>query len=111
MTNSRLLSQKVFFMTILMVFGLALFSVRASTAGETIGEYIDDSTITTQVNAEIVKDPDTHYFKIDVTTTQGDVVLTGFVNSRETEERLVTKIKEIRGVKSVKSLLKVEEKK
>ena len=49
--------------------------------------------------------------KIDVTTTQGDVVVTGFVNSRETEERLVAKIRGIKGVKSVKSLLKVEEKK
>ena len=102
--------KKIIFMSILMVFGLALFSVPVSMAGETVGEYIDDSTITAQVNAAIVKDPDAHYFKIDVTTTQGDVVLTGFVNSTETEERLVTKIKEIRGVKSVKSLLKVEEK-
>jgi osmotically-inducible protein OsmY len=88
-----------------MVFGLALFPGRASVAVETVGEYIDDSTIT----AVIVKDPDAHYFKIDVSTTQGDVVLTGFVNSRETEDRLVAKIREIRGVKSVKSLLKVEE--
>ena len=111
MTNSRGLSQKFIFMTVLMVFGLALFSGCATMKGETTGEYIDDSTITTKVNAVIVKDPDAHYFKIDVTTTQGDVVLQGFVNSRQTEDRLVTKIREIRGVKSVKSLLKVEEKK
>ena len=103
--------KKVIFMAVLMVFGLALFSSHASMAGETAGEYIDDSTMTTQVNAIIVQDPDAHYFKIDVTTTQGDVVLQGFVNSKETEERLVTKIREIKGVKSVKSLLKVEEKK
>jgi len=38
-------------------------------------------------------------------------VLTGFVNSKETEERLIAKIREIKGVKSVQSLLKVEEKK
>ena len=103
--------KKIIFMSMLMVFGLALFSVRVSMAGETVGEYIDDSVITTQVNEAIVKDPDAHYLKIDVTTTQGGVVLTGFVNSKATEERLVTKIKEIRGVKSVKSLLTVEEKK
>jgi len=78
--------------------------------GDTAGEYIDDSVITTEVNADIVKDPDAHYFKIDVTTTQGDVVLQGFVNSRETESRLVAKIKQIKGVKSVKSLLKIEKK-
>ena len=103
--------KKVILLTVLMVFGLALFSGCASIKGETTGEYIDDSTITTKVNSTIIKDPDAHYFKIDVTTTQGDVVLTGFVNSRDTEARLVGKIKEIKGVKSVKSLLKMEEKK
>lgn len=110
MTKSRGLSQKVIFMTVLLVFGVALFSGCATMKGETTGEYIDDSTITTKVNAVIVKDPDAHYFKIDVTTTQGDVVLQGFVNNRNTEERLIGKIKEIRGVKSVKSLLRIEKK-
>ncbi|MDP3260772.1 MAG: BON domain-containing protein, partial [Thermodesulfovibrionales bacterium] len=81
--------KKFILLSVLMVFGLALFSGCASIKGETTGEYIDDSTITTQVNGAIVKDPDAHYFKIDVTTTQGDVVLTGFVNSRDTEARLV----------------------
>jgi osmotically-inducible protein OsmY len=88
-----------------------LFSGCAAMKGETTGEYIDDSKITTQVNGIIVEDPDAQYFKIDVTTTKGNVVLQGFVNSRETDERIVKKISEIRGVKSVKSLLKVEEKK
>jgi len=103
--------KKLIFMAVLMVFGLALFSGCATIKGETTGEYIDDSTITTKVNAAIVKDPDAHYFKIDVTTTQGEVVLQGFVNNRDTEARLVIKVREIRGVKSVKSLLKVEERK
>jgi hyperosmotically inducible protein len=103
--------KKVIFTAVLMVFGLALFSGCATIKGETTGEYIDDSTITTKVNGIIVGDPDAHYFKIDVTTTQGGVVLQGFVNSRQTEDRLVAKIREIRGVKSVKSLLKLEEKK
>ena len=76
-----------------------------------MGEYVDDSTIHTQVTAIVVKDPDAHYFKIDVTVTQGDVVLTGFVNSVDTEDRLIGKIKEIKGVKSVKNLLKVQDKK
>jgi hyperosmotically inducible protein len=102
--------KKVIFMTILMVFGLALFSGCASITGRTAGEYIDDASITTEANAVIVKEPDAHYWKIDVSSTEGNVVLQGFVNSRQTEDRLVAKIREIRGVKSVKSLLKVEEK-
>jgi hypothetical protein len=33
---------------------------------------------------------------------QGDVILRGFINSRESEEALLLKIRDIRGVKSVK---------
>ena len=111
MINSKDLRQKIIYMAVLMVFGLALFSGCSAIKGETTGEYVDDSTIHTKATDIVVKDPDAHYFKIDVSVTQGDVVLTGFVNSRETEERLIGKIREIRGVKSVKSLLKMEERK
>ena len=103
--------KNVVLLSVVMVFGLALFSGRASMAGETAGEYIDDSTMHAKVTEIVLKDPDAHYFKISVTVTQGDVVLTGFVNSRETEGRLVAKIREIRGVKSVKSHLNLEERK
>jgi osmotically-inducible protein OsmY len=98
-------------MAVLMFFGLALLSGCASMAGETAGENIDDSTIHTKATAIVVKDSDAHYFKIDVTVTQGDVVLTGFVNSRGTEDRIVEEIRAIKCVKSVKRLLKLEERK
>ena len=103
--------KKVILFAVLMVFGLVLLSGCASMTGETAGENIDDSTIHTKATAIVVQDPDAHYFKIDVSVTKGDIVLTGFVNSRETEQRIIGKIREIKGVKSVKSLLKVEEKK
>jgi len=109
--NSMYLKQRIILIvTLLMVFGLVLLSGCASLTGKTAGESIDDSTITTKVNAEIVKDPDARFFKINVTVTQGDVVLNGFVNSKDTEERLISKVSTIRGVKSVKSLLKLEQK-
>lgn len=111
MINSRGLSHNVLLFSVLMVFGLALFVGRSSIAGQTDGVFIDDSTITAQVNEVIAKDPDAHIFKIGVTTIQGDVVIEGFVNSRKTEERLVAEISKIRGVKSVKSLLTVEKRK
>jgi len=103
--------KNVALLTVLLIFGLTLFSGCATMTGETAGEKIDDSTITTEANAIIVKDPDAQYLKIDVDTRQGNVMLTGFVNSKETDNRITGKIREIRGVKSVKSLLKVEEKK
>jgi len=101
--------KKSFFMSVFLFFGLLLIPGCTSFWGETAGEYIDDSTITSQVNGVIVKDPGAQYFKITVTTTQGDVVLQGFVNDKDTESQLIEKIKQIRGVKSVKSLLKLEE--
>jgi len=66
--------------------------------------------ITTKVNAEIVTDPDARYFKIDVTTTQ-EMLFCRVCEQQDTETRLVAKIRQIKGVKSVKSLLKIEEKK
>jgi osmotically-inducible protein OsmY len=102
--------KKSILMTVLMVFGLSMFSGCATMTGETAGEHIDDSTIYTQASAVVVQDPDAHYLKIEVTVTKGEVVLTGFVNSSTTENRVVSKIRQIKGVKSVKSLLKVEKK-
>jgi osmotically-inducible protein OsmY len=102
--------KKSILMTVLMVFGLSMFSGCATMTGETAGEHIDDSTIYSQASAVVVQDPDAHYLKIEVTVTKGEVVLTGFVNSSTTENRVVSKIRQIKGVKSVKSLLKVEKK-
>jgi osmotically-inducible protein OsmY len=72
------------------------------------GEYIDDSNITMQANAIIIKEPDANYLKIDVSSTNGNVVLTGFIHDKKAEERIVAKIRLIKGLKSVKSNLKVE---
>jgi hyperosmotically inducible protein len=98
-------------MTVLMVFGLALFTGCASMTGRTAGEHIDDASITTQANAIIVKDPDAQYFKIDVSSLEGNVALQGYIHDRAAEERIVAKIRQINGVKSVKSNLKLEQKK
>ena len=87
------------------------FSVCAALKRETTGEYFDDWTITLQVNGIIVEDTDAHYSKIDVTTIRGNVVLQSFVNSRDTKARLARRIGEIRGVKSVRTLLNVVERK
>ena len=93
--------KKVILLTVLMVFGLALFSGCASMTGKTAGETIDDATIVTQANSIIVKDQDAKFLKIDVSSTDGNVVLEGFIHDRSAEDRIVAKIREIKGVKSV----------
>lgn len=103
--------KKVILLSVLVVFGLTLFSGCASMTGRTAGEYIDDASITTQANAIIIKEPDAGYWKIDVSSTNGHVVLAGYIHDKKAEDRIVAKIREINGVKSVKSDLKVEVKK
>jgi len=103
--------KNVVLLSVLMVFGLALFSGCDSMTGRTTGEYIDDASITTEANAIIVKDPDSQYLKIDVSSINGNVILAGFIHDKNAEERIISKIRQIKGVKSVKSDLKVEERK
>ena len=104
----RIEMKNIIFLTVLVIFGLALFSGCASMTGRTAGEYIDDASITTEANAIIVKDPDAQYLKIDVSSSNGNVVLAGFIHEKKAEERIVAKIRQIKGVKSVQSNLKVE---
>ena len=75
---------------------------------ETAGAYLDDAAVTTAVKAAVLGDPDAHLFKVEVTTTQGHVLLEGAVNSRVTEGRLMDKVRALRGVRSVKSLLRLD---
>ncbi len=100
--------KKVILLSVLMVLGLALFSGCTSMTGRTAGEYIDDATIVTQANSIIVKDQDAQYLKIDVSSINGNVVLVGFINDKTVEDRIVANIRQIKGVKSVDSNLKVE---
>jgi hyperosmotically inducible protein len=95
----------------LVAVAMTLFAGCAAMTGKTAGETVDDATITTKANAIIVDDPSAAYLKIDVDTRQGDVRLNGVVPDEATEDRIVERIKGIRGVKSVESNLKIEPKK
>ena len=50
---------------------------------ESNAEAVDDATITANVKAALLQDPDTRASNISVNTIHGRVDLTGFVNSRE----------------------------
>ncbi len=80
----------------------------ASVTGRTAGEILDDSTITSAINVEIIKSPDLKYLKINVDSFRGHVTLTGVVPSKNAEQKLIEISKGVRGVKSVKSNLMVE---
>jgi osmotically-inducible protein OsmY len=76
--------------------------------GETIGEKIDDASITTQVKYALLSHKSTSAIKTKVTTTDGVIVITGEARS-DAEKSLVTKLaQDVRGVQSVSNNMTVK---
>lgn len=75
--------------------------------GKTVGETIDDATITTRVKTALLNDPDVGGLRIDVDTTMGVVTLNGVVKSKDEEAKAIAVARKIGGVKDVKSTLQV----
>jgi osmotically-inducible protein OsmY len=92
--------------------GIALMAVAlgcASTATkEGTGEYMDDTVITTKVKAAILEEPTLKSAEINVETFKGIVQLSGFVSSRDAENKAVAVAKTVGGVKSVKNDMRVK---
>ncbi len=95
---------------VFLAFTIICVSGCSTLTGRTAGEIVDDSTITTTINAEIIKDSDLHYLKINVDSFSGNVTLTGVVPDKESEKRIMEISRKVKGVKSVKSNLSIEEK-
>lgn len=75
---------------------------------ETIGEKIDDASITTQVKYALLSHKSTSALKTKVTTTDGVIVITGEAKS-DAEKSLVTKLAgDVRGNKSVSNNMTVK---
>ncbi|MBJ6749742.1 BON domain-containing protein [Geomonas anaerohicana] len=74
-----------------------------TTKHETAGEYVDDSVITTRVKAAIFDELALKTFQINVTTYQGVVQLSGFVDSAENARRAGDIARGVKGVREVKN--------
>jgi hypothetical protein len=85
-----------------------LISVTALAAcGKTVGETIDDATITTRVKTALLNDTQISALQIDVDTFKGIVTLSGQVASAEARQRAVAIARQTNGVVEVKSALQV----
>ncbi|HSL20440.1 MAG TPA: BON domain-containing protein [Vicinamibacterales bacterium] len=84
-----------------------LAPIATSACGKSVGETIDDATITTRVKTALLNDPDVGGLRIDVDTTVGVVTLSGVVKSKEEEAKAIALARKIGGVKDVKSTLQV----
>jgi hyperosmotically inducible protein len=76
--------------------------------GKTVGDTIDDATVTTRVKTAFINDPLVGALRIDVDTFKGVVTLSGRVKSKAEEEKAISIAKSIKGVADVKSTLQIE---
>lgn len=79
----------------------------ATPGGRTVGEVLDDSTITTEVNIKLMSMPGVRSLGIDVDVMQGEVILSGRAHSENEEARIIDAVRSVNGVKKVTSLLKI----
>lgn len=73
----------------------------------TLGEHIDDATITAAVKTRLLDDPQVKGLRIDVDTREGVVFLTGSVRSQQESDRAVEVARGTEHVKDVKPNLAI----
>ena len=70
---------------------------------ETVGAYVDDATITTQIKSRFVENKEVDASSIRVETLNGTVMLSGFAKSALEKSTAETIARKVNGVKSVKN--------
>lgn len=80
----------------------------ADRAATNTGIAATDTAITTKVKAGLFKEPELKALDIHVETEKGVVMLSGFVDNKNSAERAVKLAKGVDGVKQVKSAIKVK---
>ena len=86
---------------------LVLTAPLVTACGKTVGDTIDDTTITTRVKTAMLNDPAVGGLRIDVDTFKGAVTLSGAVKSQAEKEQAITLARRVSGVTEVKDNLQI----
>jgi len=79
----------------------------AQDTGAKVGRVIDDSVITGKVKAALVADAVTKAHQINVETRHGEVLLSGFVDTKDARSRAAELARTVEGVRGVKNSLEL----
>lgn len=79
----------------------------AQDTGAKVGRAIDDGVITGKVKAALIADAVTKAHQIDVETRHGEVLLSGFVDTKEARRRATELARTVEGVRGVKNSLEL----
>ena len=75
---------------------------------ESLGEYVDDSTLTAKVKTAIFNEPNLKATEINVETFKGVVQLSGFVSSPSDRDRAIEVARGVGGVKAVRNDMRLK---
>jgi osmotically-inducible protein OsmY len=101
--------KQIYIFSVVLLLAFYLSGCQAIT-GETLGQNIDDTTITTSVKSKMAVDKASSLTRVGVETTRGTVQLTGVVDSQATKNKAGEIAKSVDGVKNVVNNLQVESK-
>jgi hyperosmotically inducible protein len=87
---------------------LVVLSACSSMSGKTLGENVDDASITAAVKGKLAKEKISTVTRIDVDTNQGVVALNGTVQSEAMRTRAAQLAREVKGVRDVVNNLRVQ---
>lgn len=88
---------------------LGMLSGCTAVTGETLGQNIDDTTLTTTVKTKLSGDKLANLTRIDVDTYNGVVSLNGVVSTPQEKERAEEIARSVDGVKKVVNNLQVRQ--
>ena len=74
---------------------------------QSVAAYADDSTISNSIRARFLEDPVVNFGDVGVTTLNGNVRLTGRVNSERERQRAAQIAREVKGVRGVNNEIAV----
>ena len=103
MSNNRLVPASILVVALLGSAGCAVTSGQSS-----VGQYVDDATITTRVKTRFAEDPKVSAMRISVETLNGTVQLSGFADSEVERQRAVDVARAVPDVRQVRNNIVVK---
>jgi hyperosmotically inducible periplasmic protein len=87
-----------------LITGIALNAGCAVTSGQsTVGQYVDDATITARVKARMAEDPAVSAMRISVETLNATVQLSGFATNQSEKDKAASLTRAVPDVKDVRN--------
>jgi hyperosmotically inducible protein len=100
--------RQLFIASAMVITTLAVLPGCAVTRGQsTVGEYIDDATISTTIRAKYVDSKTVDATSVKVETLNGEVIISGFARNAEEKARAEQLALEVKGVRRVKNAIEV----